>query len=962
MTYFLDRIATHLFDEFGDRLDRHCLVFPNRRAGLYFLKYLASKTTRPIWSPQVKTINELFISFTHVRLAESELLVLELFKIYRKLNKNAGTIDDFFFWGEMLLNDFDVVDKYLVDASAIFINLTEIKEIDKKFGNLTDEQIEIIKQFWVNFNPASQTDQKSDFQEIWSILLSLYKDFKKSLKNRGIAYEGMIYRELAEKCYDRSLPLPEWDNLHFIGFNALNNCEKELMKFLKSTGKARFYWDYNNSFISGNPNHSAGFFIRENLKLFGNDMPPDWNYSLDDAKDTRKKIISVIDCSSDIAQVKLAAKLIGEYPSLSSEEAHHSAIVLADENLLLPALTSLPENVESINITMGYPLKYSPVYSLIKDLLTLQKNLRSDNQGEIFISYRDVKNVLTNSFFNDKQNNLTEELIDKLNSEKEAWIRESFFENKQPFDFIFRKVQTAKELSQYLKSILEKLYILADDTVGKDPLAIGISIRNEFIYRVILAINRLEEIVTDKDLSIAASTYNKLLDRILRVLSIPFSGEPLNGIQIMGILETRSLDFRNLIMLSVNEGVLPRNAAASSFIPYNLREAFGLPTIRHQDSIYAYYFYRLLQRAENITLIYNSNSDGLKTGEMSRFIQQLKYSDAPPVFYNHRFEIRAPLVVPAEIRGEPVHIEKLRDKYLTGEKKILSPSAVNTWLTCRMKFYYRYVCGLTEPEKVSGEIDPAMFGMLLHSAMERIYSPFRKGILNKEIFESFSKNDIGIETLISGTLNDKFYNSGKSILSGNDLIICNILKSYIKMIIRHDSSLTPLEIIETEHRISSEIDLDYGDIGVTVRIGGVIDRLDRTGGIFRITDYKTGNTEMVIPSVESLFDESLATRNESWFQILMYCSMFLRSDEHPAVRPAVYPVRSMNSDDFIDSLQVKDHNGVSILVDDFLIVRDSFDACLKETVGKIFNSDQSFRMTENFKKCGFCPFAKLCQR
>ena len=962
MTYFLDRIATQLFEEFGDRLDRHCLVFPNRRAGLYFLKYLALKAGKPIWSPDIKTINELFQSFSTTRLAESELLVFELYKVYKELNINAGSIDDFFFWGEMLVNDFDDIDKYLVDASKLFINISEIKEIDTKFGGLTDAQIEIIRQFWVNFNPASSTHQKSDFKEIWSILFPLYSGFRQSLIKRGIAYEGMIYRELAEKCIAGNLIDLKWDYLHFIGFNALNNCEKALMTWLKKTGHSRFYWDYDDSFISGNPNHSAGFFIRENLKLFGNDMPSDWSFNSGSAKGTNYNAIKVIDSSSDIAQVKLAAKLIGDSPSVTGSDAHHTAVILADENLLLPALTSLPENVESVNITMGYPLKFSPVYGLIKDLLCLQKNLRSDENGDIIFDHKDVLNILTNNFFNAKQDNLSGSLTDDLNSDKELWISRSFFEGKPPFDFIFSKVQTAKELSQYLKTVLEKLYILTETSEENDSVAVGISIRNEFIYRVILAINRLDVIVSDMDFAIAAPTYNRLLDRILRGLSIPFSGEPLNGIQIMGILETRSLDFRNLIILSVNEGVIPQNTAANSFIPYNLREVFGLPTLRHQDSIYAYYFYRLLQRAENITLIYNSSADGLKTGEMSRFLLQLKYSNSPPQFKSQRFEITSPERVPGEIKRNNVHIEKLANQYLAGDKKVLSPSAVNTWLTCRMKFYFRYVCGIKEPEKVDRNIDPAMFGELLHSVLEKIYTPYKKRNLDKAIFDSIIKNHNSFDSIIARTICEKFYNNKKSVLSGNDLIICNILKSYIQLIIKRDSLLVPIEIIELEHRISSELKVEYKGKKETLKIGGVIDRFDRTGGVYRITDYKTGKTEMEITTVESLFDEDKNNRNDAWFQILMYCSVYIREDIKKAIRPSIYPVRSMYNDDFIDSLKVKDLNGQIVLVDDYEKVRESFDFHLQQTIEKIFDQDESFRMTENLKKCDFCPYAKLCQR
>jgi CRISPR/Cas system-associated exonuclease Cas4 (RecB family) len=962
MTYFLDRIASHLFDHFGDRLDRHCIVFPNRRAGLYFLRYLADRAGKPIWSPEVKTINELFQYFSARKVAESELLVFKLFRVYRELHKNAGSIDDFFFWGEMLINDFDDIDKYLVDANKLFVNLKEIKEIDEKFGGLTDSQIQIIKQFWINFNPTAPTDQKSYFQEIWSILLTLYEKFRFSLIDEGIAYEGMIYREVAENCIKGDLKQGRWDHIHFIGFNALNNCEKELMKYLKRLEYARFYWDYDDSFVSGNPGHSAGYFIKENLKQFGNHMPEDWNYNSASSLPGMLPVIKVIDSASDTAQVKLAAKIIGESSYLNDVNAHHTAIVLSDENLLLPALTSLPDKVENINVTMGYPLKYSPVYNLIKDLLTLQKTSGSNEAGDVVFDQREVNSILKNSFFTVNSENVSSFQFSELMTGKDLWISSSAFKGISPFDTIFRKIDTAKDLSIYLKTILENLYVLTKESDDKVPVAVGINMRNEFIYRVILAINRLDALLSDTGSSISFQTYARLIDRILKGLSIPFYGEPLNGIQIMGILETRCLDFRNLLILSVNEGILPQTSTSGSFVPFNLREAFGLPTIRHQDSIYAYYFYRLLQRAENITLMYNSGADGLKTGEISRFILQLKYGSGLPDFSSQRFEIMAPESVPHEIKRGVVHAEKLQKEFLSDDRKILSPSAVNSWLTCRMKFYYRYVCGLKEYDKVNREIDPSMFGELLHSVMEKIYSPYKKRTIDLEIFNSILKDENHISQLITDTIIEKFYNMKKRSLSGSDLIICNILKSYVLLIIKRDHDLAPLEIIELEYPISSDLEINILDKKEKIKIGGVIDRLDRSKGIYRVTDYKTGKTDMEIPSLESLFNEKEKNRNDSWFQIFMYCYVLLAAGSESSVHPSVYPVRNMYNEDFIDTLTIRDADGQNMLISNFGEVRELFGLHLANTIERIFDIEEPFRMTDNLKTCEDCPYARLCQR
>ena len=958
MTYFLEKIAHHLYKEFGEELNRHCLVFPNRRAGIYFLKYLAEVAGKPIWSPQIRTITELFQSFSLHHLAESEILIFELYKAYLELSPKAGTIDDFFFWGEMIVNDFDDVDKYLVDQAKLFVNIKDIKDIETKFGSLTEDQIRIIRQFWVSFNPESSTDQKASFMEIWSVLLPLYNKFRNILNISGYAYEGMIYREIAEKCINRETLEIKWKNIHFIGFNALNACEIVLMSYLRNLGYAKFYWDYDEFYVSGNKHHSAGFFIRENLKTFGNDMPSDWNYQSEFFRSNGKSKVRVIDCSSDNAQVKIASEFIESNYNPENEKPHHTAIVLADENLILPMLTSIPQKVEDVNITMGYPLRFSPVYSLIKGLLVLQSTSKTGENGEVLFNRDSVNGILSNSFFTGPENNGADLIIER-SGPGDHWIPSSFFLTNNLYPGIFRKVTSSGHQSAYLKEILESLSENSDD--GNNSVN-GLSIRNEFIFRVITTINRLEALLRSGNPEISVVTYNKLLDKILRGLSIPFTGEPLNGIQIMGLLETRSLDFTNVIIISVNEGVLPRASASGSFIPLSLREAFGLPTIRHQDSIYSYYFYRLLQRAQNIVMLYNSSAEGLRTGEKSRLLLQLEYSERPPVQIAHRFEIKASPQVPSEIPGTEQHFNKIAETYLSDSGKVLSPSAVNTWLTCTMKFYYNYVCGIKESKKSSAEVDPGMFGELLHLCMEKIYSQDKGKELEKAFFDSVIKNDPHITKIISDVINEKLYNGHNNELRGNNLIVCNILKSYLRQILRLDSTLSPLTIIEMEYWITTSRSFIQDGKNYKVRLGGFIDRLDKARGKLRITDYKTGKIEMQIPSVESLFDVSRKDRNVSWFQLLMYCSIFKSENPDKHICPSIYPVRSMYNDDFKDSLTIKLFYGESLFLDDFDIVRQIFDNGLELVIADIFSKEKLFKMTDNRRICSLCQYSELCQR
>ena len=962
MTYFLEHLAHHIYGSYSDCLEKQCLVFPNRRAGLYFIKYLSGVSGKPVWAPAIVTVNDLFSSFSKLQIAENDTLIFELYRVYRLLNPEAEGFDEFYYWGDMLINDFDDVDKYLVNPDRLYSNLADIRKIDSEFGDLTEDQKLIIKQFWTNFNVDSPTSQKKDFLTIWSVLPELYKKFRNALRSKGIAYEGMVFRDLAELSVN-GFPLDHrWDMYHFIGFNALSNCEILLMKTLKKEQKAKFYWDFDNSYVDGNKSHAAGYFIRQNLNDFGNDMPEDWNYNtLLSGKDQviRRK---VVDTSSDIAQVKFVASLLSKMENIGNEDAHHTAIVLSDENLLIPMLSSIPEAIEDINVTMGYPLRFSPVYSLVKQLLALQRNCRTEGQIVLF-DHKDVLTVLKHNFFADSRQESGSSIVTDLIKENNQWIASTRFQDDQQLCEIFRKVAGVDALSAYLKNILESFFSpgVKDEDPGTNPVS-DINIRNEFIYRTLLALNRLDSVIESFGFGLTPVTYSRLLDRLLKGLSIPFSGEPLKGIQVMGILETRSLDFRNLIITSVNEGTMPRGSAGTSYIPYNLREAFGLPTLRHQDSIYAYYFYRLLHRAENVTFIYNSNSEGLRTGEMSRFLLQLNYLEGNLDFSALRYTINIPgPAAPAFPKSES-DIEKLERTYLEPGLKTLSPSAVNMWLYCRMKFYYRYVCGFKEPEEIVTEIDPALFGEILHSVMERIYAPFRNAILYKSSIYEIEKNNERINLIISEIVNEKFHGGTELSISGNDRMIISILYNYVKMILRYDASFDNLKIIDLERYVESEFTLQFDKRKAGIKIGGIIDRLDQCGTTLRILDYKTGNISMNIHSVESLFDTTDESRNEAWFQVLLYCAVFQAGNGSINLRPSVYALRKLNDPGFSDKLLIKSGRSASEEVSDYRQVHNEIISRLTQVIETIFSKNEPFNMTGHKRKCSFCPYRQLCGR
>ncbi len=978
MEYFLRRIARHLYSLYGNSLHNHCLVFPNRRAGLFFKKYLAEEINKPVWTPAVVTVNDLFRSFSKLQPAENETLIFELYNSYKKISSQAESFDDFYFWGDMLLNDFDDVDKYLADASTVFRNISDLKQIDQEFGGLTPGQIEIIKRFWTNIDPARLTREKTGFLNIWSILYDLYKDFREALKEKNIAYEGMIFRDVAEKRIAGIISGLEWETVHFAGFNALNRCETTLLTALKKAGKGRFYWDYDDSYVSGGRFGSAGYFIRENIKVFGNDMPEDWNYNTFLSRETDGVSRRIINTTSDMAQVKLIPDLIGKLPGLVPENAHETAVILGDETLLIPFLSSLPENPDNINITMGFPLRYTQVYAFIRRILEMQGRARIDS-GTVLFSAGDCNRIISDNLISGLLTGKDQDTVTGIHGKKLLWIPSELFAGTEILSKIFRRPSSPKQISDYLRELLiiagsgNYAEVEGDAALAAGGEAVkvveaeeqqsagaGQRITDEFIYRTLLSLNRIDAAAEDSGIKPALNTWIRILERILNMQSVPFTGEPLSGIQVMGILESRTLDFRNIIMLSVNEGALPAVSASSSFIPFSLREAFGLPSVNHQESIYAYHFFRLLHRAENVTFIYNSDSEGLKSGEISRFLQQMKYGGGMvPETVDHNFRIQSQKPLSETVERTEEHSRRLIDRFCrTDGTAYISPSAINTWLYCRMKFYYMYVNGLREKELITEDIDPAMLGTLLHESIRNLYEKYRGGILELTETESLIRNRQIIENSIDRAIEDNFRSENDFPVSGNELIIREVLIVFIKRILQRDKLSAPLKIMSFEEFYGFRTEVNASR-KINLLVGGRVDRIDMKEGTVRIIDYKTGRVTDSLASVEDLFEEDRHRDPDGWLQTLVYCEAYLSQNPDARLFPAIYKIRKDPGKDPSEMLRIKP----DLSVNDYRIIREEFLAGLKNLLGKIFSSSEPFTMTEKaWNKCSYCPYRVLCQR
>jgi hypothetical protein len=958
MKSFLKHIATDLYSRYKDDISKLCIVFPNRRASLYFKKYLSELTDKPIWAPATTTINELMQQISGLTTADNIKLLFELYRIYKQVKKSEESFDDFYFWGEMMLNDFDDIDKYLVNPEDLFKNLKSLKAIQDQFNYLSEEQVEAIRQFWSSFDPEKNSIHQEDFISIWNVLLEIYQQLNKKLSELGIAYEGMIYRTVANKIKgNEAIELP-YSHFVFAGFNALNNCEKKFFDYLNNNNIADFYWDYDQSYIN-NPHHEAGFFLRDNISRYKQPISitnQDIFRSLSEPKN-----IEIISVPSDVAQAKVITQKLQQSNESISDSPNKTAIVLADEDLLVPVLHSVPDTIDEVNITMGYPVNNTPVYSLIEHIIELQKNAKDTKNGISFY-HKNVVAILSHQYINSQFPKESRELLQYIKINNKIVITQEELALCDFFKIIFIKINTYLELSEYILTIIHGIYNSLKKS-GQENTIHTTSLEKEYIYHIYLSINRVKDVLQEQQVDIKTETYIRLIRKIIRNLRIPFTGEPLSGLQIMGILETRLLDFENLYITSVNEGIFPKNEASLSFIPYNLRRGFGLPTIEHQDAIYAYYFYRLLQRAKNVTIIYNSNSEGMQTGEMSRFLYQLKYeSDFKITEKSLKYDINSSQT--KEIRIEKSDaILKILTKFYSSEnnKKYLSPSALSTHLRCSLQFYFRYIADLREQDELSEEIDAPLFGNILHEAMHHLYLNFIGLEVKPEDINIILKDKEKVATAIDQAFKDEYFKAdSKIIYSGKNIIIREIIEKYIYQILKIDESLAPFEILSLED--SYEIDVPIIKEGVTekIKLGGKIDRVDKHNNQIRIIDYKTGSDKLEFKNIEALFSDKKDDQNSAVFQTFLY-SKFYKETKNPtmAITPGVYSVRKLFDKDFDYRIKNKD---TGLFIGDYNSIADDFTDKLSQLIHDIFNPEIAFTQTEEIRNCQYCAYRKICHR
>jgi len=959
MEPFLKIVAEDLYRKYGAQgcgLADITVVFPNRRARLFFDDFLSACSAKPVWSPQYTTIEELFQSQSDLRPADRIEMVTLLHKIYQEELHTDESLDSFWSWGELMLADFDDVDRNLAPAGQLFSLLREQREMtDLSF--LTEEQTMALEQFFGEMKNAQPTKLREHYQAVWSVLGNIYEKFCKLLSDKGIGYNGMIQRRVISNLDTERFTACKYA---FVGFNSLDGAERELFRAIQKSGKALFYWDYDPAYTESSLLHEAGRFLRDNLKEFPNELPRNQFEGMQKAR------LTIVEASTDNAQARFIPQWL---ESLNIEKAgKETAIVLADENLLQPVLHSIPqERIGSVNITMGYRLSETSLFSLVTALIDMQR-LAAKNKGKL--SIQSLSRVLSNPMTAALSADATK-ILDDLRKTRRMFPDTAALTNSKELAVLFTPATDNLSLLQYLQNVLKALVPVirerTDDTLFQ-PL------NQESLYRIYTQINRLYSLAESGSLEISTDTLCRLIRSVLSTTTVPFHGEPAVGMQIMGLIETRNLDFKNVLLLSAQEGTLPKSSQSASFIPYNIRVAFGLTTMQDKSAVSSYNFHHLLQRAENVTMVYNGNADapGIGKGQISRYLLQLIVSGADIQRITLKPDRSDTDICSLSVEKTQTVLEELCRKYdTTDPKSYLSPSALNKYLDCKLKFYLAQIAGLKKPDDNDTEIDYAMFGTLFHKSAELTYnylaSKTPDHTITADEIDVLLKNRIQIESFVQQAFREDYF-GGKDVskpdYSGTQAINFEVIVKYLLQILRMDSELyAPFRYLGSEskgyeHFIEVPHPLQAGS-AMKIRLKGIIDRMDSKDGILRIVDYKTGKKHKYPNSIDDLFESK--KRNEQALQIMYYAYIMSMQPQFSKYRlaPTLLYTRT-SSKPTKEDIYYK--VGTDVLTDFSAQCGQEFEEKLKNIISEIFNPDITFEPTDEKETCRNCDFCQLCGR
>lgn len=952
MKTFLHEVAADLYGRYGEGLSEREVLFPSRRARLFFVDALSQLAGRPLWQPLWTSIDELMTEISGLRAGDRVRLVTELYHIYSQYHREP--FDRFYFWGEMLLGDFDMIDKYRIDASMLFRNISDIKELEADISYLTPSQLQILR-FWSSLGPEAElSEEKRRFLAIWRTLGPIYEQYRERLSTLGFAYGGMIQRAAADRLRAGTFAFERSRRFVVAGFNALSECEKELFRFLGTHAEADFYWDYD-TYYSAHAEQEAGMFVRENIVAF----PSRGAVSHDNMASPKE--FTAVAAASNAVQCKYVHTILEtlkrELPADQPFDKR-TAVVLTDENLLLPLLYALPSDIGKINVTMGYPLRASLAYTFVERLLELQAHRRRQRDSWTFY-HSDVTGLLSHPYVADDDVSLVREMQEEIVRERRIAIEASSLGRTPLLKSLFTAAVSWQELSDWLLRVIEQAVRVA--YVGEDARQ-----RVEFLSVVAGEIVKLRNSLDGCGIELTPEVYASLLRRHLQTQRIPYEGEPLEGIQVMGILETRNLDFENVILLSMNDDNFPGNhMAQASFIPYNLRAAYGLPTPEHHEGVYAYYFYRLVQRARRVWMVYCSHADDKSTGEASRYITQLDYESGHPV---KRVEVG----VDANLADTPP-IEVAKDEEVMrrllrftdddpASKATLSPTAFFRYVACPLRFYFHSVARIEADEEISEEIDAPMFGTILHAAAQQLYTRVLNEAHPGETLRALLRTDAVAEA-VDASIRANYLRDNSATTAdytGNLLLVRDIVIRYLRGgVMPYDAAHDAFTVTGLEEEVAYGFDFTAGGRPLRLKFAGIADRIDRLDdGSLRVVDYKTGTPHLEFAGLESLFHGEGKQRLSNILQTLLYSMMLYRTRGVDAV-PTLYYVRSMNRDDYLPTL---DDRGGGLSGAPYTHYAEEFERLVRETLAELFDPSVPFRQCADADTCQYCDFNAICKR
>lgn len=994
MKTFLKYVARDILEKYGNNLSDIAIVFPNKRAALFLNESLARLTDHPIWSPSYITISDLFRKHSTLKVGDPIKLVCDLHKTFVACTGIDETLDHFYGWGQLLITDFDDIDKNMAEAEKLFANLSDIHELDD-ISYLTEEQKVLIRKFFSNFNDDHNSELKKRFLQLWSHFLDIYQQFNQRLEEQSLAYEGALYRKVVN---DENIQFQHKKYL-FVGFNMMQVVEQKLCDRLMKEGKAHFYWDYDDYYMQNN--HEAGHYIREYLKYYPNelnDMPPhdlrEIYHNFDNSKD-----ITYISASTENIQARYVNQWLKEKNRYKFGKK--VAIVLADEGLLQSVIHSLPTNEDikslpdysendqlSYNITLGYPLQQTPFYSLLQHLIKLQGIGHPKHSNNYRLHY--VLMALRHPYTRYISQNYSK-LLSALDEQKQFYPTRQFLsmDGDEGLSLLFKDLgETASEneynlrLIQYLLDILKTIGVNSKEQ--DDPLF------QESLFRTYTLLNRLQELIQTGDLVVDSITLERLMQQLIQSTSIPFHGEPAEGIQVMGVLETRNLDFEHILVLSCNEGKLPKGVNDASFIPYSLRKAYGLTTVDNKVAIYAYYFHSLLQRSRDITLCYNNATEDGQSGEMSRFMLQL-------LVESHHDINRSSLVAgQSTIRPTYDAIEKKQNTFIKLKNlKMLTPTFLNTYLRCEKQFYYKYVEGLIEPDEIDeDEVDNKVFGNIFHRAAELFYQGLasnnalttdNKGklkltrpiVITREQLEQALKDESLVYRLVDQAFREELFKVSaagyRPKYNGLQLINKEVIARYIRQLITIDMRQAPFTILGLELVVKTGIEVETSIGKLSLTIGGFIDRLDAVAANgnangnnlaerIRVIDYKTGRISTTHPrALDEVFNPSMLNKHTDYYLQSMLYSIIVKhnKDLNPGqepVSPGLLFIQNAGAEDYDPTLKMGKE-----LISSIDVYEEEFMKQLKVLIANIFDKDLPFLPTDDKHRCEYCPYAALCK-